>query len=228
MLLYEYQLRDQIEKLREYACNVLTKFQAQAPTAELLIDARNLKQIYDILQDMLPHEIKDVGNCGRHIYWIIHWLEKDAPKSCESDIAEICSQDIKDIEKAFRKWCAKQDHYDSELTSNIASLLVKQEWDSAVRKAFVILKERLVSTFHVPQNLDGADLVNNIFGSKTPNPLLKIDADERQAYRDLLAGLYSVFRNKFAHTNYKTTWAEADGVIAMVNLVLKDLGGLTK
>jgi hypothetical protein len=46
---------------------------------------------------------------------------------------------------------------------------------------------------------------------------------ERQAYRNLLAGLFGVFRNRFAHTDQQASWPEADAIISMVNHILGDL-----
>ena len=225
VLLYEYQIRDHIDGLTEYAANVRAKFDADAKASELLLDARTLEQMHTSLNDMLPRSAKNASKLGGHISWMIEHLSDDNPKSCRCDIDDICNHDIRDIEKAFRKWCQKQDHYDSELVTAISALVLRQEHDSAVRKAFVILKERIAKLFGVPDNLDGPDLVNRVFGQSGCHGL-SIDDSERQAIRDLLAGLYGVFRNKYAHTNTSPSWAESDAIISMLNFVLKDLARL--
>jgi hypothetical protein len=117
MLLYEYQLRDQIDKLRQYAATVLSKFERNAPTSELLADTTNLKQVYDMLRDILPQEIKDAGNCGRHIGWMIHRLKEDSPKSCEGDIRDICSNDVRAPPQQHRVNC-KECYNNPEMPSS--------------------------------------------------------------------------------------------------------------
>jgi hypothetical protein len=67
--------------------------------------------------------------------------------------------------------------------------------------------------------------LNQIFGSKG-TLAGKIDQATLQAYRDLLAGLYGVARNKYAHYNVNTLWSEAEAIIGMINVVLKDLADL--
>ena len=49
---------------------------------------------------------------------------------------------------------------------------------------------------------------------------------ERQAFRDLLAGLYGVFRNTYGHQDQEAPWHEADAVLSMINTVLKRLEDL--
>ena len=68
----------------------------------------------------------------------------------------------------------------------------------------------------------GADLVNQVFGTAKA-PSASLPDPERQAMRDLLAGMYGVFRNKYAHGQYVPTWAETDATISMINHLLKEL-----
>lgn len=112
--------------------------------------------------------------------------------------------------------------YDSEFVDKIGPLLRDQHFDSAVRKAFVMLKERLVRLFGVPSSLDGTDLVNLTFGSKGPLVGMIPDA-ERLAMRELLAGLYGVFRNRYSHQDVVAEWSEVAPVLGMINWVLQRL-----
>jgi hypothetical protein len=104
----------------------------------------------------------------------------------------------------------------------ITDLLIHLEYDSAIRKAFVILKSRLASRFNAPNNLDGTDLVNHIFG-KSGSLSQHIKDNERQAMRDLLSGLYGVFRNRYGHEDIEPSWHETDAILSMINYVLKDI-----
>jgi hypothetical protein len=222
VLLYEYKIRDQFESLRGYAERVRAAFDAKEPGPELLADARNLETLYDHLIGLLLQDVRGAGNCGRHIGWMIRRLEENAPECCRQDIVDICERDISDLERAFRDWCQRFDHYDKELIDKVTDLMVRQEYDSAIRKAFVILKARLCSAFGEPVENDGLALVNRVFG-KEGHPRLVLENTERQAMRDLLAGLYGVFRNRFAHTDSVASWHEADAIVSMVNYVLKQI-----
>lgn len=225
MLLYEYRVRDQFDRLLAYAQRVQTAFEEGRAPSELISDTENLAALYDTLKDMLPESIRRVSNIGRHLYFMRLRLGEGSPDLCRSDINDICGYDIPSIEKAFRDWTRSNEHYDDELSRKIQDLVARHEYDSAVRKAFVILKERLATNYNQPRTLDGPELINRILG-RTPAVELDMSDQQRQALRDLLAGMYGVFRNQYAHSDREVSWYEADAIIAMVNFLLKDLGKL--
>lgn len=222
MLIYEYRVRDEFLRLREYATNVRDKFQRDVPPEDLLLDAKSLWAHYERLNEMLPEQVQGKSNANRHIGFMEYWLERGDRDSCSNDIEDLCERDITDLENAFQAWCKNPDHYDSELVQAISDLLAHRQLDSAIRKAFIVLKERLCKRFRVPRELDGLDLVNKIFG-KHSDVIKRLNEAERQSMRDLLAGLYGVFRNRFAHRDEEPSWAEADAVISMINHVLQEV-----
>lgn len=222
MLLYEYRVRDAFDRLRSYALRLRQMFDADRSADELLVDAENVRELYAALREILPKEVRDTSNLGRHLNFMTDFLRKGQPSRCRQDVEEILNLDLPNLESAFREWCKSLIHYDEELAEKIGDLLVRAEYDSAVRKAFVILRSRLKGRFGIEEELDGVDLVNRIFG-RSGHPLLLLGEPERQAYRDLLSGLYGVFRNRYAHRDDGGSWYEADAVLSMVNCVLKQL-----
>lgn len=182
MLLYEYRVRDEFEKTKSYAENLRAKFGSGAPLEELRTDFENLVTLCDNLQEILPKEIRERTNLGRHLGFLQRNLSKG--HLYQGDLDDICQNDLPTLERCFRDWCADAVHFDKELKEKISNLLVRHEYDSAIRKAFVILKSRLVTQFGVSPDWDGIDLVNAIFG-KT-GVAIALDAGERQAMRDLL------------------------------------------
>ena len=72
------------------------------------------------------------------------------------------------------------------------------------------------------RDLDGMELVNTIVG-RNSDAVKTLRENERQAMRDLLAGMYGVFRNRFAHSDAEPMWAEADAIISMINHVLQEV-----
>ena len=217
MLLYEYRVRDEFEKTKSYAENLRAKFGSGVPLEELRKEFENLLTLCDNLQEILPKEIRGRTNLERHLGFLHKNLSKG--NLYQGDVDDICRNDLPTLEKYFRDWCADAVHYDKELNKKISNLLVRHEYDSAIRKAFVILKSRLVTKFGVSPDCDGIDLVNAIFG-KT-GVATGLDASERQAMRDLLAGLYGVFRNVYGHQDVEPPWHEADAILSMINYVLK-------
>jgi hypothetical protein len=74
--------------------------------------------------------------------------------------------------------------------------------------------------FSLPGGVDGAVMVNAIFGSSSEYVPGLTNA-ERQARRDYLAGLYGVLRNKYAHSDPPLDPVELEAVLSGVNLALK-------
>lgn len=222
MLIYEYRIRDEFLRFRKYAANIREKFEREASPDDLLLDVKSLRMHYESLNNMLPKPVQGKSNISSHIGWMEYWLKKGMRNSCVSDINDICKWDIDELEEAFQAWCKSPDHYDAELVLAISDLLAHRQLDSAIRKAFVVLKERLCNHFQMPRDLDGPDLVNKIFGKRS-DMVGEMNDAERQAMRDLLVGLYGVYRNRFAHRDEQPSLAEADAIISMINHVLQNI-----
>jgi hypothetical protein len=225
MLLYEYQVRDEFRRVIDLAARIREKFHADRPSDELLRDRDILEGAYQQLDRMLPSEV-DRGYVGRHLHFMKYYLQQDKPNDALRDADDICDLDLPKLESAFLAWCKSHEHYDKELSEAISPLLRDRHLDSAIRKSFVILSGRLVVLYDVPTDLDGRDLVNRIFGT-TGCLAGKIPNDEREALRNLLDGLYGVFRNLFGHRNLEAQWYEADAILSMVNWALKKLPAMS-
>ena len=116
MLLYEYKVRDEFTRLREYAQNIRAKFERETDPTDLLLDVRNLKALYAHFDSMLPEEVQGRSNLGRHISFMEYWLVKDSRHSCQGDITDICERDITELENAFPS-CAKTQPFEIDQKS---------------------------------------------------------------------------------------------------------------
>lgn len=223
MFLYEYRIRDEIGRIKSFAENIRNKYNTKTPNIDdLLIDAENLQVLYSNIKDMLPEDVIKRSSLLRHISWMIRLLTERKINS--TDIDDICNYDIPDLEKSFHDWVKNNVYFDKELNEKTSDLVIRREFDSAIRRAFVILKSRMVNKFNCDDNLDGVAIVNQLFGRSSN--ITSIDENDRQALRDLLAGLYGVFRNKYAHHDTLAPWHEADAVLSMINYSLKRIDEL--
>lgn len=222
VLIYVDEVMREVEETAATAAILREKFEAERPAAELLLDARMLRRRIDGIELMLP-EKGMVGSARRHAGFLIHYLEKGSTTSCAQDIVDICDHDLPAMVKHVRNWSNKMAYVDVDLRAGLSPLVRAREFDSAIRKAFVILKTRLCNKFGVDESIDGPALVNRIFG-KDSTVLPGLDSGERQAYRDLLAGMFGLLRNRYAHNDSSPDLAELDAVIANVNLCLRIVG----
>lgn len=221
MLLYEYKVRDALEHARGLATHIKDKCENGAPADELERDVHVLKAACANLTRLLPEGVV-AGSLDKRFAWADYWLGKNKPSNILGDLTDIVDRDLPAVEKGFRDWCASQKHYDAELGKGIGDLLTERQLDSAVRKAFVLLKERLVRNFGVSSELDGRDAVNKVFG-REGFLAGRIPDAERESMRNLLDGLFGVFRNTYGHRDVAPEWHEADAVLSMVNLILQRL-----
>lgn len=222
MLLYVDEVCQEIESILAYAVIVREKFAAERAASELLLDAKALDARIENLATMLPERTM-AGGAIRHSGWMVHWLGRGDVDSCKGDIDDIVERDLPDTLKKVREWANRLAYVDADLRQDIAPLIRTRQFDSAIRKAFVVLKARLCERFGLDGRLDGVDLVNTLFGRNAPH-FPDLDPALRQAYRDLFAGVFGVLRNRFAHGDDEADLVDLDAVITSVNLCLRISG----
>jgi hypothetical protein len=102
-------------------------------------------------------------------------------------------------------------------------------WDKAVRTATVVLEERLRKlgkTEAINPEATGEGIVNLIFAGKNPVLSGKLDDTKLKAYRDLYAGMMSVFRNPYAHRFADPSPEVGGAIIVFIDLLLKTLSDM--
>jgi hypothetical protein len=123
------------------------------------------------------------------------------------------------------------EHLDSELWDRCRLSLSAggndpKAWDKAVRTATVVLEERLRKlgkTEVINPNATGEAIVNIIFAGRSPVLSGKLDDKQLKAYRDLYAGMMSVFRNSYAHRLIDPNPEVGGAIIVFIDLLLKML-----
>jgi hypothetical protein len=224
MLPSEQWIVREIERVQDFAARLRSKFNAGAPPEELLIYAGNLTALVESLKTSLPKDMPAPTSLNRHLAWLDKRLREGKPDQCESDIVDICDRDLPALMQAFQEWQKNNTYRDQELFEKVAPLMDTQQYDSAVRKSFVILKERLVSRFGLAKNLDGVRLATAAFGPTGPLAG-KVEAKELDALRTLTTAMYATFRNRYGHHDLKATSFETEAVVVMVNWLLKAIDG---
>lgn len=123
------------------------------------------------------------------------------------------------------------DHLDTELWDRCRLSLSAggtdpKAWDKAVRMATVVLEERLRKlgkTESINPDATGESIVNIIFAGKNPVLSGKLEEKKLKAYRDLYAGIMSVFRNSYAHRIVDPSPEIGGAIIVFIDLLLKML-----
>jgi hypothetical protein len=219
MLLYIDELLEEIDSIKEYAEIISEKFDQQRECNELLLDAKALQKRLEYFFSVIPDGLNATNNAFRHMHFMIHYLEKDRRSSCEQDIKDILQFDLPEARNRIKSWANNLHYVDADIRSELSVLIRTGQFDSAIRKAFVLLKTRICERYEFSIEIDGGDLVNKLFG-KDSIYFVDMHQKEKQAYRDLFSGLFGLVRNRFAHNNVEATLTELDLVISSVNYCL--------
>lgn len=247
MLLYENELDKKLRTvvdLAESAVKMLAKWQKKQGfipgNASIDVDAlwavlAGLKGAVADLMSSLPGPVAETSAMNQHLSFAEYYLNKHDWNGVLSNVRDIAECDLVNIRQAFCNWLDTSVEFDEELKAGVSDLLVRQQLDSAARKAFVILKGRLVSVACVLggdrvglNRMDGNDLVGRIFAANGFVPVSgRMTKGDCQALMFLLQGLYGTFRNVVDHNDVIVPWHEAEAVISMINWALLRLSALS-
>lgn len=216
MIILEYKIAEIFDELEKYANSL------QKTLQENELDYDEFKLKYELLEKKLNDleklfpQIKD-SDIWRHLFFVKNHTKKWGMHN----LNDIIKCDIPKMKEAYIKNLKKFPYLDTELRMECENLLVNGEFDSAVRKAFVVLKNRAVKKYNAPPNKDGEDLVNYLFSGKSGK--IQIDSDEKKqnAFRDLCSSLFRVFRNQYAHNLVEDPQYVTEAILATVNMILK-------
>src|SRR5205823_8588761 len=114
MLLYEYRIRDELDRVRRLAKRMKEKFERGVDAHELLEDRDILEHACERLLKALPADVRKVSNIKRHIDFMKYYLERGERQHTSGDFDEAAGSDLTLLEEAFKKWLSKHGHYDEE------------------------------------------------------------------------------------------------------------------
>jgi len=164
-------------------------------------------------------ELNKVSELGRHIYFCEHFLGENYKEGCGNDPHTIVAHDIPAIEGHIRKSLFSHQEVSAKLSDQVMPLIGIGRYDSAIQKTFLTLTETLRA--YDPDLIaeDGETLVNKIF-AKSTTIRHGFNDDEAASLRNLLAGLYGFYRNKWFHHQGDCSIHELEGILSVINDIL--------
>lgn len=192
-------------------------------------DAEELLRMHEVLATHCEELLRisgltwgDCGNLGRHLSFLKLFLEKDDKDSCSQDVKDILFFDLPTALKNLIEKSSDQTHIDQRLKNAVIPLINGGHYDSAIRKVFVILTDRLRRAFGVKEDLDGDELINVVFGKGGKIPVA-LDDSKKQAFRNLVSGFYGVYRNRYAHNDIDPSLPDVGAIVEMANSILIEI-----
>ncbi|MCY4618263.1 MAG: hypothetical protein OXD50_06885 [Chloroflexi bacterium] len=180
------------------------------------------EQAIEDLRTVLPEEVRNAGKLGQHLMFTRHYLSEKSPDRCAHDADDILLRDLPLLIERFDAWYQAQSRLDPELLQRLEAFTQLAHVNSAVREGWASFKTRSVRSFDLSENVDGARLAVQLFGS---SGVLRDSLSDKdcEAYLNLLRGLYSVSRNPVVHNDASPNPAVADAVLTLLSYVLARL-----
>jgi hypothetical protein len=211
----------QYQKAYDQAIELFSVFEDAEPSELLRLQARLAEECGELLK-VARIEWENCGNLGRHLGFLELYLKKNDKVNCHQDIKDILFSDLPAALKSLIAKSADESHIDQRLRDGVMPLVHGGHYDSAIRKSFVILTDRLRRAFGVQDQLDGEDLVNLVFGKGGKIPVA-LDESKKQAFRNLISGFYGVYRNRYAHNDVEPQLAQVGAIVELANSILAEV-----
>jgi uncharacterized protein (TIGR02391 family) len=211
----------QYQRTHDKAVQLFGLFE-EADASELLRVQQELGEHATQLLEIAGLNWDQCGSLGRHLTFLSYYLKRNDKDSCAADIKDILFYDLPAVLRSLILGTTEDQYLDEKLRDAVHPLLEGGHYDSAIRKTFVVLTDRLRRAFGIIDEVDGEDLVNLVFGKGGKIPVALNDS-KKQALRNLVSGFYGVYRNRYAHNNREADFADARAIIEMANQLLSEI-----
>ena len=212
---------EQYQSAYEKALELMNVFE-DATIEELKALKASLEDEVEKFLNVSGLDLEDCGSLGRHLHFMSYYFDRDKRKGAESDVRDIVFHDLPSGLRTLISNKNMVSHFDQKLKDGVFPLIQGNHYDSAIRKAFVILTDRLRRAFGIEEELDGDTLINRVFGQGGIIPIA-LDESKKQSYRNFISGFYGVYRNKFAHNDVEPTLAEVKSILEMINNIILEI-----
>jgi len=217
---------EQYQCAYEKALEIMNIFE-DAEVDELKAQKTILEAEIEKFLNLSDLKLTDCGSLERHLHFMGYYLDKNNKNGAEGDVRDIVFHDLPSVLRKLISNQGTDSHFDQKLRDGVFPLIQGEHYDSAIRKAFVILTERLRRAFGVEEEKDGDDLINLVFG-RGGTLAVSLSNGEKTNYRNLISGFYGVYRNKFAHNDIEPTLPEVKAILEMVNNIIIELEEISK
>lgn len=187
-------------------------------------DLSSIEEDFSILEKLLPPIRTDrIEAIHRHIGFVRKGMSDDIEKWIRGNADDIKKLDIPEIKEKVASFFREFGFLPADLGLEIAPLLASGEYDSAVRKAFLVLKKKAVEKYQMPENYDGEKMVHFLFDAETGKIRLHDDEKKRKAFRDFASGFFRFFRNEYMHNLGTDIQTSAQCILSVIIYVLRVL-----
>ena len=200
MLVFEHIIQDQLDQLAVQAARLskeVHRKRKRPSEIESLLSA--IEGMFSKLVKLIPPIKTDrVEAVRRHIWFVRKGLKENQVAWIEGNADDLKQFDIPTFRLQIGAYFKEFAFLPPELRDEVAPLLENGEHDSAMRKAFLVIKQKAITKYHMSAQLDGEDMVNFLF-SESGKLRVHEDEKKRKAFRDFVSGFFRFFRNEFMH-----------------------------
>lgn len=164
----------------------------------------------------------------RHLGWLRKRHSEGRPDLADGDVTDLRERDLAEAIDAVEKWTHAL--LDPALVASVEGSWRAQQYDAAVREAFVFLEQRIreVAAVSPAEGVVGRRLIARLLpgtgpsGRWSPDGFMgQLSNGEQSGARELLNGALALFRNATAHRATAYSREEAEDLVHLVNLCLR-------
>jgi uncharacterized protein (TIGR02391 family) len=176
----------------------------------------------------------DPTNLRRHLHWLGRRHRDGRPELSDVDVRDLQEHDLPERIAAVVAW--SDGLLDPGLLEAVLPSWQAQDYDSAVRSAFVLLEQRIreAASINPAAGFTGRGLVSRLLPGDGISDRWGLDGlmgqlthGEQRGARELLNGAFGLFRNATAHRSTAYSRDEAEDVLHLLHLCLRLVAKIT-
>lgn len=174
------------------------------------------KETFEHLSELVPGQ--EVAHYDKVRVELMHWaqyrMDEREYYNAFRTVEELVRVHLPAMEAGLFAWLRSSKNLHPKLLQATGPLLKTSQWDSAVRKAFIVVSEGLRERTGIAGE-DGTGLISKAFGGSSA--LLDPMGYDPKALVQFFDGFYKLFRNRHAHHDHALEQPETQAILAVAN-----------
>ncbi|HEX9758413.1 MAG TPA: TIGR02391 family protein [Nitrospiria bacterium] len=166
--------------------------------------------------------IERVEAFNRHLWFVKRYIGTDRHKLVPHNLRDIVEFDIPIIRNEFKNHIMANPSIHPRFREECGDLIAVGEFDSVIRKGFVIIRELAKRRFPLLEGsqIDGINLMQKLFDNNSGLIRVHTEKDKQGGFRDIAKGLYAWARNDEMHNLRDRPVYEIECIMMLINQIM--------
>lgn len=192
---------------------------------DFLVKMKAMENDFASIADNLPEDKttkERVAGFWRHLWFVERFLGTDRHHLVVHNLNDIVALDIPSIIEEFKSAIRRSPTVHPQFHNECKNLIATGEYDSAIRKGFVLIREIAKVAFPkiVTDRLDGQALMRALFSPGHGPIQVHKERDKQEGFLAWACSLYALFRNDEMHNLRGRPLHEIECILMSINRLL--------